>query len=226
MGALDAIMNAGTDTHSQCLLRRHRSPSVAKGVFLLDEAPRGIEGMRIQAALPPVGPLSHLALVATLFRRARVEEALLGDREVTKGVRSFYVKMRARKELPPSRDPLGYQIKHLKRSYRVLVGEEAASKRHRALHEKEVRLLALLHDAGLPVLGGDRLGAVKQDKGSGNWCWEMAGVFGDGKVSKAMALVELRILRSRLFPGWEKAATRDAHLLRLKEVLRLEVPEP
>ena len=40
-----------------------------------------------------------------------------------------------------------------------------------------------------------------------------------------MASEELCILRSRLFPGWETAETSHGHILRLKETLRLEVPE-
>ena len=118
---------------------------------------------------------------------------MLGDSEVAKSVRDFYVAMRTRKALPQSRESLGQQIKGLKRGYRIFVGEETPTQKHRALHEKEVRLLALLHDAGLPVLGGDRLGVVEHDKGRGTWRWKLAGVVGDGKASEAMALEEQEV---------------------------------
>ena len=106
-----------------------------------------------------------------------MEDALLDGAGVTQKVRDFYIEMRKRKRLPQAREQLGNQSKQLRRSYRIFMGEEKASAKHRALHTSEVRLLALLHDAGLPVLGDDNLGAVKP-MGGGSWRWELAGVLG------------------------------------------------
>ena len=40
------------------------------------------------------------------------------------------------------------------------------------LHDEEVRLFALLHDAGLPVLGRDALGKVVRLDSTSKWRWE------------------------------------------------------
>lgn len=187
--ALDAIVNAGSDAHLRALLRRHQS--------LLGLPPGATGGrwgqMTPALVAPPRRRRSPSPWAGSPASRARVEEGLLGDSEVAKSVRDFYVAMRTRKALPQSRESLGQQIKGLKRGYRIFVGEETPTQKHRALHEKEVRLLALLHDAGLPVLGGDRLGVVEHDKGRGTWRWKLAGVVGDEKASEAMALEEQEV---------------------------------
>ena len=83
-------------------------------------------------------------------------------------------------------------------------------------------LLRLLHDADLPVLGQGALGEVVQDDQSGLWRWEIDGIQGEGLASRAAAQEELRLVRSRLCPAWEKADGWHEDLVRLKRALEVE----
>ena len=76
--------------------------------------------------------------------------------------------------------------------------------RQRHLCVKEVQLLSLLHGAGFPVLGEERLGKVARVATACKWRWEFAGVFGDECDTEAAALQELRFVRSRLLPAWNE----------------------
>ena len=75
------------------------------------------------------------------------------------------MEMRTRKALPPSPHPLWQRATVLNQRYSIFAGEGMPTRLHRALHEKEVRLLALLPDAcspfprdngGLRGVGSDR----------------------------------------------------------------------
>ena len=68
-------------------------------------------------------------------------------------VRDFYRAVELMQALPKVRSTLGACMENLRRQYR-------GKPRRRKLHAKEVQLLMLLHDAGMPVLGADTLGRV------------------------------------------------------------------
>ena len=110
-------------------------------------------------------------------------------------MREFYRAVRAQNALPGRNSPLRNRMEALRKRYREVY-------RHKPLHEKEVRLLAMLHDAGLPVLGDTALGQTVPCGETGKWRWEFCDVFGDERDSEAAAQAELRTLRSHLFVFW------------------------
>ena len=93
------------------------------------------------------------------------------------------------------------------------------------MHADEVRLLALLHDAGLPVLGKSAVGQVVSRDSSGKWQWEFDEVLGDLCDSESMALAQLHRLRFHLFSSHLEEDSRSTRLRSLKEIVRVEIAE-
>ena len=142
-------------------------------------------------APPRVAPLKRAArpLAASPEPPAPAAEELLQASAVEDGVRDFYRSVQSAKALPKSKTSLGTTMETLRRRFQGKHG-------YRKLHPKEVQLLALLHDAGLPVLGADTLGKVVCDATTSKWRWEFAGVLGGNCDTKEAALEELRSVRS------------------------------
>ena len=142
-------------------------------------------------APPRVAPLKRAArpLAASPEPPAPAAEELLQASAVEDGVRDFYRSVQSTKALPKTRTALGSCMETLRRRYQGKHG-------YRKLHAKEVQLLALLHDAGLPVLGADTLGKVVCVATTSKWRWEFAGVLGGNCDTKAAALEEPRSVRS------------------------------
>ena len=171
-------------------------------------------------APPRVAPLKRAArpLAASPEPPAPAAEELLQASAVEDGVRDFYRSVQSAKALPKAKTSLGRTMETLRRRFQGKHG-------YRKLHPKEVQLLALLHDAGLPVLGADALGKVVCVATTSKWRWEFAGALGDNCDTEAAALEELRSARSRLCPALSDMETHNPQFLSLKEAQRAENDE-
>ena len=113
---------------------------------------------------------------------------------------------------------LYYALKNIRSSYRGIQGPE--------LTADEGRLLAAFPE----IFGKDALGSVAkvvvQASGVVLWRWtfESSGypIHGDDFDTEQEATAELRVVQSKLYPGWERAGQRQQHLERLRAVVKEE----
>ena len=101
----------------------------------------------------PVKRQESQAAAAHSFPIVDTGEQLLQSLSVSADVREFYMAVQREQMLPHTQTPLGERMKTLRKRFSRQVNR-------RPLHVDEVRLLALLHDAGLPVLGKNAVGQV------------------------------------------------------------------